>query len=248
MSVAFPLRPATPGACLTCLRGAVIAERAMKLWRRCLTIVPVLAGLASAMLLSCGGGSSSGTTALGIPTTLFAVFVCQGAPPTATQTPTPTKGTTKTPTPTPTPQCSPMATSTAICVPNSGSGFCQNVPTSLQFNAQGGFTTRNPKEPHAYRDITSSASTAWNPFSSNANFPGQLQYVGNGVLVAFQPGCTCFNVSDAGITSQTILIGVNQDPATCTIACPQVPTPTPPPATRATPNGVQADHGADATP
>ncbi len=228
----------------------VIAERAMKWWRRCLTIVPVLAGLASAMLLSCGGGSSSGTTALGIPTTLFAVLVCTGAPPTATQTPTPTKGATRTPTPTPTPQCSPV-TSAAICIPNSTIPFCQTAPTpttALQFNAQGAFTTRNPKLPQAYRDVTNSASTSWNPFPASANFPGLLTYVSNGVIAALQPGCTCFTVTDAGITSQTVLVGVNQDPATCTTACPQVPTPPPPPASRATPSGAQADRGVDGTP
>lgn len=203
----------------------------MKSWRRCLIIVPVLAGLASALLLSCGGGGSSGITPTIIPTSLFAVFVCSGAPPTPTPTPTPTKGATKTPTPTPTPQCSPV-TSASICIPNTNNVFCQTAPTpptSLQFNAQGAFTTRDPKEPYKYRDVTN--SSAWNPFPESGDITALLSYVTNGVFVALQPvgsaGCACFNVTDAGIPSQSVLVGVNQDVSNCTFACPQIPTPTP---------------------
>lgn len=239
---------------MTCQRSVVIAERAMKSWRRCITIVPVLAGLASAVLLSCGGGSSSGTTALGIPTTLFAVLVCTGAPPTPTQTPTPTKGATRTPTPTPTPQCSPV-TSAAICIPNSTIPFCNTAPTpptALQFNAQGAFTTRNPKVRYAYRDVTNNASTVWNPFGSNPpNFTGQLVYVGNGMFAALRPtssaGCACFNVTDAGIASQSVLVGVNQDASNCTTPCLQFPTSTPTPASRVSPaDGQASDHAGQA--
>ncbi len=50
-------------------------------------------------------------------------------------------------------------------------------------------------------------------------------------MVALQPagstGCACFNVTAAGIPSQSVLVGVNQDVSNCTIVCPQIPTPTP---------------------
>lgn len=233
----------------------------MKSWRRCITIIPVLAGLASAVLLSCGGsGGNSGNITMIRPTTLFAVLVCTGAPPTPIQTPTPPPSPTKTPkptptpTPTPTPQCSPV-TSAAICIPNNTAPFCNTAPTpptTLQFNAQGAFTTRNPKARYAYRDVTNNASTVWNPFGSNPpNFTGQLVYVGNGMFAALQPtnsaGCACFNVTDAGIASQSVLVGVNQDASNCTTPCLQVPTNTPTPPSRVSPADGQAnDHAGQA--
>jgi hypothetical protein len=110
--------------------------------------------------------------------------------------------------------------------------FCQTAPTpptSLQFNAQGAFTTHDPKEPYKYRDVTN--SSAWNPFPESGDITALLSYVTNGVFVALQPvgsaGCACFNVTDAGIPSQSVLVGVNQDVSNCTFACPQIPTPTP---------------------
>jgi hypothetical protein len=194
----------------------------MNWWRRCLVLVPVLSFLAAALMLSCGGGSSSSTTATILPTSLIAVAICTGSPPVPTPTPTPT--TVPTHTPTPTPACSPTPTSAAICVPSSA--FCGTtvngvtVATTLQFNAQGTFTTHSTTRPDAFRDVTNHGTTAWNPFPTSTNFSGVINYLGNGEFVGVTAGCTCFNVTDAGFTSQTVLVGVNQDPATCPAPCP----------------------------
>lgn len=186
------------------------------IWRRrCLVLVPVLSFLAAALIMSCGGGSSNPTYPTGSASSILAINVCAGPPPTPTASPTPGH----TPTPTPTPICTPIVTSGAVCVPNT-SLFCgtnlngQTVGTTVPFNAQGIFGYIDQPKTQKYRDVTNNTSTLWNPVTASVNFPGVISYIGNGEFVGVTTGCTYFTVSDAGF-SQTILVGVNVDPATC---------------------------------
>ncbi len=199
----------------------------MNWWRRCLVLVPVLSFLAAALMLSCGGGG-------GFPVTtvpqffngIIAVAICSGSPPVPTPTPTPTS--VPTPKPSPTPQCSPVAAA-AVCVPGSTNVFCTTVipspipttvPNTVQFNAQGSFSRKSKTVAQTYHDVTNHGSTSWNTFPPSTNFTGVINYLGNGEFVAVTPGCTCVTVTDAGLISQTVEIGVDQDPATCPAACP----------------------------
>ena len=187
-------------------------------WRRLLVFAPVLGFLGSAMLLSCGGGSS-GTTPTATPTTLLGLTVCFGPPPTGTPVPTitptvsPTVKPTKTPTPTPTPLCSPTATSTAI-----------GLGDQLQLNAQGIFSKPSKPGKEAYRDVT--------PPSGSATFLTDplckaVAYSGNGIFIATQPGCCCIGAADGRILSREFSVNVNGAPECA--ACPQ-PSTTPTPA------------------
>jgi hypothetical protein len=189
------------------------------IWRRrCLVLAPVLFFLAATLIMSCGGGSSSSSTTQTNYLSLIGLNVCEGEPP--SPTPKPSSSATSTPTPI----CTPIVTSAAVgTVPGSN---------TVQFNAQGLFgyktTTKTPK----YRDVTDHSSTLWNPIAPTVTFPGMISYVGNGLFVGVTTGCTYFTVSASGF-SQTVVVGVNTDPASC---------PTPPgspaiPATSPAPTG-----------
>jgi hypothetical protein len=103
-------------------------------------------------------------------------------------------------------------------VPNTA--FCnttvdtQIVESTVPFNAQGIFGYVDQPKTQKYRDVTNNTSTLWNPVSASQTFPGVISYIGNGQFVGVTAGCTYYTVSDAGF-SQTILVGVNVDPATC---------------------------------
>jgi hypothetical protein len=199
-------------------------------WRRLLVLTPVLAFLGSAMLLSCGGGSS-GTAPTATPTTLLGLTVCFGPPATGTAVPTitptvsPTVRPTKTPTPSPTPICSPTATSTAI-----------GLADQLQLNAQGIFSKPSKPKKVTYRDITNSPNTA---FRTNGGC-NAVVYQGNGLFIGNQTGCCCIGAQSGSIFSQQFSVNVNGAPACA--ACPQPPT-TPTPA--AEPRGDTATSSAD---
>ena len=192
----------------------------MNWWRRCLVLVPVLSFLAAALMLSCGGSSTSSPVAL-IYNGIIAVAICTGSPPVPTPTPTPTDEPTHTPSPTP--QCTPVAEA-PICVP--ANAFCGTVvdgvtvSSTLQFNAQGSFSTKSKTVAQTYHDVTRHGSTRWNTFPTSPDFTGVINYLGNGEFVGVTSGCTCVTVTDAGLISQTVEIGVDQDPATCPAACP----------------------------
>ena len=188
------------------------------IWRRrCLVLVPVLSFLAAALIMSCGGGSSSTTTTAN-PPSILGINVCAGPPPTPTASPTAGH----TPTPTPTPICTPVVTS----------GMVGTIPpnNTLQFNAQGIFGFLNQPKLDTFHDVTNNTSTLWNPVAASLMFPGVVTYIGNGEFVGLTTGCTYFTVSDAGF-SQTIVVGVNVNPATCP-----------------TPLAAPASHGPSATP
>src|SRR5579864_3253535 len=123
-------------------------------WLRWLVVTPVLLFVFGAILLSCSGGSSSGT-ATPSPTAGFAlraIVISTGAPPspTATITPTPKN---KTVTPTLTPRPSATSTSIVSTGPN-------GVPTggTVSFNAIGTFMKKNQTK---LVDITTGAATLW---------------------------------------------------------------------------------------
>lgn len=108
-----------------------------------------------------------------------------------------------TPTPTPTPACVPVFASTPVIVGG-----------AVQFNAQGTFVKGNAKKPK-FRDITNGASTSWWDQPS-----GIVQYNSNGQYQAVAPGCTCAQVSVAGILSQSVSVTVGTPSPACT-PCPQ---------------------------
>lgn len=85
---------------------------------------------------------------------------------------------------------------------------------TVQFNAQGIFGYPKQTGLDKFRDVTNNTSTLWNPVPASVMFPGVISYIGNGEFVGVTSGCTYFTVSDAGF-AQTILMGVNVDPATC---------------------------------
>jgi hypothetical protein len=203
------------------------------IWRRrCLVLVPVLSFLAAALIMSCGGGSSSTTITAVNSLSVVGLNVCAGPPPTPTTRPTPTPSptpkptptpkagvigddaseatpeVTKTPTPTPTPICTPIVTSAVV-----GTGSLDN---QVQFNAQGVFALTNTSTKLKYRDVTDKAM--WSSIARSATYPGfivsQQPNGFPGLFIGVMPGCTYFTVSDAGFF-QNILVGVNVDPATC---------------------------------
>src|SRR5580692_1765539 len=123
-------------------------------WLRWLVVTPVLLFVFGAILLSCGGGSSSGTaTASATPGfAIRAIVISTGAPPspTATVTPTPKH---KTVTPTLTPRASATSTNIVSSGPNA-------VPTggTVSFNAIGTFMKQKQTK---LVDITTGGATMW---------------------------------------------------------------------------------------
>ena len=174
------------------------------IWRRrCLVLVPVLSFLATALIMSCGGGGSGNTTVEN-PFAIVGLNVCPGTPPTPTPQPSPTK--TKTPTPTPTPECTPVAGLPAATVGTSPGS------NTVQFQAQGMFARDPNSTMPLFRDVTSGA--AWRPIAPNGTFPGVVSYAGNGLMIGVTPGCTYFSVSDGGFT-QVVVVGVNPFASPC---------------------------------
>src|SRR6266851_3976634 len=167
---------------------------------RWLVISPVLLFVAAAMMLSCGGSSST-VTSTPVPPgfVLDSINVADGPP--ASITPSPTS-TPKGPTPTMTPR--PAATSTTV--PGS-------VPTggAVNFNAQGTFIKN--KNITRIIDITIDPGTMWASSNVNALVPPTL---GNGgIYTTGTVGCACINASSSGTISQTVGVGVYVDVATC---------------------------------
>jgi hypothetical protein len=194
------------------------------IWRiRCLVLVPVLSFLAAALIMSCGGGSSSSNSTV-TSSSILGINVCLGAPPTGTPKPTPTQG--HTPTPTPTPLCTPIVTRAPFAINTTGPG------NTVQFNAQGIFGFADSPQTEKFHDVTNNASTVWNPIAPTVAFPGFVSYQNNGLFVGVTTGCTYFTVSDAGF-SQSIVVGVNVDPATC--PSPPAAVTRPPPSARSSP-------------
>jgi hypothetical protein len=175
------------------------------IWRRrCLVLVPVLSFLAAALIMSCGGGSSSSSFPVENSRSIVGLNVCSGAPPSATPTPTPTNG--HTPTPMPTPICTPIVSSGMV-----GTTIGNNL---IQFQAQGIFGLPNNSKNLKYRDVTNSTTTLWNPVAPSMTFPGVIYYQHDGQFVGVTTGCTYFTVSDGGF-AQSVIVGVNADPASC---------------------------------
>ena len=180
-------------------------------------------------MMSCGGGSSS-TTVLAAPPSILGINVCAGAPPSPTPVPTLTNG--HADTDADSDLHSTIVTSGAVCAPNS-SPFCgtmiggQTAGTTVSFNAQGFFGFLQQLNSVKFRDVSGRA--IWNTITPNLTFPGSIIYLGDGEFVGVTTGCTYFVVSDGGFL-QSILVGVNVDPATC---------PAPPAATLERPESSQ---------
>src|SRR2546428_14121903 len=169
-------------------------------WRRCLVLVPVLSFLAAALWLSGGGNSSGAPIPAAIRTSLSSVVICTGSPPAPMPSPTPTKK--HKPTPTPTPACIPVSATSPV-----------GVGDTMQLNAQGTFVRSNVKNPKKFifRDITNAASSGW--WDQPANI---VKYNGNGQYLAITPGCTCVQVTVAGILSQSVSVTVGTPCPACT--------------------------------
>ncbi len=182
-------------------------------WLRWLVVTPVLLFVFGAILLSCGGGSSSGTAT---PSTtpgfaLRAIVISTGAPPSPTPTFTPTP---KHPsvTPTLTPRAS--ATSTNIA-PGS-------VPTggTVSFNAIGTFVKRvkGTKTQTKLTDITTGAATLWTS-TDNSVFQSPPTAALGGTYTTGFAGCVCILASSSGVSSQFVSVGVYEDVNTCGANC-----------------------------
>jgi outer membrane protein assembly factor BamB len=172
-------------------------------WLRWLVVTPVLLFVFGAILLSCGGGSSSGTaTASATPGfAIRAIVISTGAPPspTATVTPTPKH---KTVTPTLTPRAS--ATSTTI-LSSGPSPIATGSPVS--FNAIGTFTKQKQTK---LVDITTGAATMWTS-TDNSVFQSPPTAAQGGTYTTGFAGCVCILASSSGVASQFVSVGVYED-------------------------------------
>ena len=191
--------------CLTPRTRVGIVQGAMLWLRRCVVLVPVGVFLGAALLLSCGGGSS--TAPASTPFSLMSLAVCPGSPPTTRPTPTPTKGV-PTPTRTPTPQCTPTAEASiaGLSAPDN----------TVQFNVQGTFQ-QNPNSRKLFFDQTNNLALRWNVQ------PGGLATSGvtAGQFVGLSPGCACLTAQIVPAISCPVSVSV------ATTGC--TPCPTPPP-------------------
>jgi outer membrane protein assembly factor BamB len=209
-------------------------------WLRLLVVAPVVLFVFGAILLSCGGGSSSGTTSTPSPGfALEAITISTGAPPSPTFTPTPpptkTPKPTKTITPTITPR--PAATSTNIV------GGPTGVPTggTVGFNAIGTFTKKisSNKFKTQFGDITTSPATMWTSSDSTILLAPPSGDMGGEYTTGFA-GCACILASSSGVGSQFVGVGVYVDVDTCPLCPTPGPTTTPTPKAAGTPAASSA--------
>jgi outer membrane protein assembly factor BamB len=204
-------------------------------WLRLLVVAPVVLFVFGAILLSCGGGSSSGTT--GTPSPGFgleAITISTGAPPSPTFTPVETGTKTPKPSATITPTVTPRAAATSTNVVGGPTG----VPTggTVAFNAIGTFIKKpnatNPKV--QFGDITAAPGTLWTS-SDNTIFLAPPSGDMGGVYTTGFAGCVCIQASSSGVSSQSVGVGVYVDVDTCALCPTPAPTMTPTPKAAGTP-------------
>jgi outer membrane protein assembly factor BamB len=183
-------------------------------WRiRSLIVAPVLLFIFGALLLSCGGGSSSGPTS-SVAVELSQLVIYQGSPVPPTPTPSTTKGT-KTPTPTMTAR--PVATSTQI-----------SVSDTAQYGVQGLFFKANHPADITVQDLTASSGTVFTSQNPSVLQPPQARSSTPGLYLAIAPGCSCVAASNSN--KVTTPVGVTVAPGGPCPPCPtQAPTSTPTP-------------------
>ena len=190
-------------------RGGVGIVQGSMVWlRRSLVLVPVVAFLAAALLLSCGGGKkTSPNFGFGIPFSLMSVSICPGTPPTSMPTPMPTKG--QSPTATPTPQCTPTAMDSiaGLSAPNN----------TVQFNVQGTFQTDPNSKKKIFLDRTSDLSLRWNIQPAGLATSGLTA----GQFVGSSPGCVCLTAEIAPAISCPVSVAI------ATTGCTPCATPSP---------------------
>ena len=177
-------------------------------WLRWLVVTPVLLFVFGAILLSCGGSSSSGSPT---PSTtpgfaLRAIVISTGAPPspTATFTPTPKH-------PSVTPTLTPRASATSTNIVSTGPSA---VPTGgmVSFNAIGTFVKRvkGTKTQTKLTDITTGAATLWTS-TDNSVFQSPPAAAQGGTYTTGFAGCVCILASSSGVSSQFVSVGVYED-------------------------------------
>lgn len=172
-------------------------------WLRWLVITPVVLFVFGAILLSCSGGSSSGTTTSSGPDfALDAITISNGPPPTPA-TPAPSATPTKSPKMTPT--LTPRAAATNTNVPGGPGG----VPTGgmVSFDAIGTFTKGSKTQ---FSDITSGSSTIWTSTDNNV-FLAPASGPNGGIYTTGFAGCVCIQASSSGVVSQSVPVGVYED-------------------------------------
>ena len=201
-------------------------------WLRWLVVAPVVLFVFGAIMLSCGGNSS--TTTLPTPSPgygLESIVISQGPAPTPTFYPTPTPKNTSTPTVTPRPSASPTT------IPNT-------VPIggTVSWNAIGMFVNHTGKI--QFQDITIEPSTLWTSSDSTVLLPPPPGPDG-GMYTTQMAGCVCILASSGAISSLPVQVGVYVDVDTCPIC----PTPVPPtPTATATPKKGVIEPAASSTP
>jgi outer membrane protein assembly factor BamB len=197
-------------------------------WLRWLVVAPVLLFVFGALMLSCGGSSSTSVIATPSPGfSLTQLVIANGAPPsptftpsaTATATPTPKVKPTPKPTKSTTPTLTPRPSASPTYVPTTAPS---GIPTPVAFNVIGTLSTKTRTK---YTDLTASTSTLWT--SSNASVllappPG----LDGGVYTTGTAGCVCILASNSGVSSQFVVVGVGVPFDSCP-ECTLEPTPTP---------------------
>ncbi len=201
-------------------------------WLRWLVVAPVVLFVFGALMLSCGGGSS--TTVLPTPSPGFAleaIQIQQGPLPTPTFGPTPTPKHTVTPTVTPSSAASPTTVPTSV-----------PIGGTVSWNALGTFVNHNGKI--QFQDITTSPGTLWTSSDSTvllAPPPGP----DGGMYTTEMAGCVCILASNSGVSGLPVQVGVYVDVDTC----PLCPTPFPPtPTATSTPKKGPLEPEASSTP
>jgi outer membrane protein assembly factor BamB len=180
-------------------------------WLRWLVVTPVLLFVFGAILLSCGGGSSSGTaTASATPGfALAAIQIEIPLSPTASATPTATPSITPKPTKTPKHTPTKTATLTPSAAATSTTIEPGSVPTggTVSFVAIGTF---KKKKQTKLLDITTGAATMWSS-TDNSVFQGPQTTAQGGTYTTGFAGCVCILASSSGVSSQFVSVGVYED-------------------------------------
>jgi outer membrane protein assembly factor BamB len=185
-------------------------------WLRWLVVAPVVLFVFGAIMLSCGGSSSSTSTATPGPGfSLYAMTISTGAPVSPTFTPTPSGSPTHTPKPA-TPTMTPRPPATTTCVPTTAPS---STSTPVAFNVIGTFTKGS--QPPQYQDITAGPLTFWTSTNNNVLQAPPSGPLG-GLYTTGYAGCVCILASNSGVSSQQVGVGVGVDD--CTDNCPPCPT------------------------